>query len=115
MRYVCLVHFDGAKLDAMPEAERQAFNARSFGYDKELEARGHYVLAEALQSPADATLVQVRQGQVSATDGPFIETKEALAGFIVIEARDMNEAVRLAAGIPLAELGTIEVRPVMVF
>ena len=115
MRYVCLVHFDGAKLDAMPEGERKAFDRRSFGYDKELEAKGHYVLAEALEGGENATLVRVRQGQMSATDGPFIETKEQLAGFIVIEARDMNEAVRLAAGIPLAELGTIEVRPVMIF
>lgn len=115
MRYVCLVHFDGTKLDAMPEAARRAFDQRSMGYDRELEARGHFVLAEALQSADQATLVQVREGKMSATDGPFIETKEALAGFIVIEARDMNEAVRLAAGIPLAELGTIEVRPVYNF
>jgi hypothetical protein len=112
MRYVCLVHFDGAKLDAMPEAARREFDRRSLGYDAELEAGGHYVLAEALQGGEHAMLVQTRQGRMSATDGPFIETKEQLAGFIVIEARDMNEAVRLAAGIPLAELGTIEVRPV---
>ena len=59
-----------------------------------------------------AVLVRVRDGQVSATDGPYMETKEAMAGFILIEARDMNEAVRLAAGIPLAEIGTIEVRPI---
>ena len=71
------------------------------------------VHAEALQGPESATSVRVRGGKVSTTDGPFAETKEHLGGFILVEARDLNEALRIAAGIPLARLGaTIEVRPV---
>ena len=69
----------------------------------------------AFQDASSAVLVRVRNGEVSTTDGPFIETKEQMAGFILIEAHDMNEALRLAAGIPMAELGTIEVRPVYQF
>lgn len=112
MRYICLVHFEPALLDLMPADQRETFNHRSADYDKELEARGHYVIAEAIQGGDSAVLVRVRDGKVATTDGPYIETKEQMAGFILIEARDMNEALRLASGIPLAELGTIEVRPV---
>jgi hypothetical protein len=75
-------------------------------------ARGVYIHAEALQSPDAATLVKVRNGQMSMTDGPFSEAKEQMAGFILIEARDMAQAVEIAGGIPMARIGTIEVRPV---
>ena len=112
MRYMCLVHFEPRHLDTMPPAERQAFDRRSMQYDKELEAKGHYVIAEAIQGGDSAVLVRVRDGKMSITDGPYMETKEQMAGFVLIEARDMNEAIRLASGIPLAELGPIEVRPV---
>ena len=112
MRYMCLVHFELSKLDTLSLAERQDIDRRSLGYDDTLRAAGHYVASDAIESGDSAVLVRVRKGQMSTTEGPFIETKEQMAGFILIEARDMNEAVRLAAGIPIAELGTIEVRPV---
>ncbi len=112
MRYMCIVHFEPRHLDDMPAAERKTFDLRSMNYDKELEAKGHYVIAEAIQGGDSAVLVRVRDGKMSTTDGPYMETKEQMAGFVLIEARDMNEAIRLASGIPLAELGTIEVRPV---
>ena len=112
MRYICMVHFEGRLLDEMPPAERQIFNRRSSDYDRELQEKGHYVIAEAIQGGDSAVLVRVRNGRPTTTDGPYIETKEQMAGFILIEARDMNEAIRLASGIPLAELGTIEVRPI---
>jgi hypothetical protein len=112
MRYICLVHADPAAFDAMTTEQRADLDRRSLAYDKDLEARGHYVIAEAIQGSESATLVRVREGKMSATDGPFIETKEQMAGFVLVDARDMNEAVRLAAGIPMAELGTIEVRPI---
>lgn len=115
MRYMCLVHMENGKFGSLPLEARQDIDRRSLAYDEELKQRGHYVASEAVDAPDTAILVQVRRGQMSTTDGPYIETKEAMAGFILIEARDMNEAVRLAAGIPLAELGTIEVRPVFVF
>jgi hypothetical protein len=115
MRYMCLVHCDPAIMKAASQTERQSLDRRSFGYDEQLKAEGHYVISEAIQEGDSAVLVRMRNGQMSTTDGPYIETKEQMAGFILIEARDMNEAVRLAAGIPLAEIGTIEVRPVFEF
>src|SRR5262245_41314161 len=112
MRYMCIVHFEPSRLDTMPAADRKAFDRRSLDYDKELEAKGHYIHAEAIEGGDSAMLVRVRNGKLATTDGPYMETKERMAGFVLIEARDMNEAIRLASGIPLAELGTIEVRPV---
>ncbi|MDB5539318.1 MAG: dehydrogenase [Devosia sp.] len=113
MRYLCLVHFDGnevfGKLDAPGKIQ---LDIDSLGYNEELEASGNLVATQALQSANTAVLVRVREGRVSTTDGPFIETKEQLAGFILIEARDLNEAIRIASGIPLAKLGTIEVRAI---
>mgnify|MGYP003580760080 FL=1 len=77
-----------------------------------MRASGHCVSAEALQPVSSATTVRVRNGKVSVTDGPFAETKECLAGFYLLEARDLNEAIQLASRIPPAEIGSIEVRPV---
>jgi hypothetical protein len=113
MKYLCLVYLDGPKLDALPEPEKRAIDVDSQRYDKELAERGHYITSDALQPPDTAVTVRVRKGQVSTTDGPFAETKEQLGGFILIEARDLNEALRLAADIPLAKHGSIEVRPIM--
>jgi hypothetical protein len=112
MRYLCLVHFEQTVVTTLsPEAGRELDRA-SIGYDRELKDQGHFIASDALQAPDTAVLVKVRNGEISATDGPFSETKEQLGGFILIEARDMNEAIRLAAGIPLAKMGTIEVRPI---
>lgn len=113
MKYACLVYFEGSKLGALSRTESDAVTRESIDYDRELERRGHLILAQALQSPEAAITVRVRSGRVSTTDGPFAETKEQLAGFVLVEARDLNEAVQLAARIPLAELGCIEVRPVL--
>jgi hypothetical protein len=112
MRYICLVHADPERLEALTPEQRASLDSRSLAYDRELAERGHFVIAEAIQEPGSAVLVRTRQGKITHTDGPFIETKEFMAGFILVEARDMNEAVRLAAGIPMAEMGTIEVRPI---
>ena len=113
MKYACLVYFEGSKLDAMARSESDAITRASMDYDRELERRGHMILAQALQSPEAAITVRVRSGKVSTTDGPFAETKEQLAGFVLVEARDLNEAVQLATRIPLAGVGCIEVRPVL--
>lgn len=112
MRYACLIYFDQTALfehQADVETcvrEGQAFNA-------DLTARGHMVISHALAPVAEAMTVSVRDGRMSATDGPFTETKEVLGGFVVIEARDLNEAVQLAGEIPLARKGWVEVRPVL--
>ena len=115
MKYLCLVYFDPALLTTMSAAERAKLDNDSMDYDEALAARGQLIVAEALQPPASARVVQTRGGKLSQTDGPFVETKEQLGGFILVEARDMNEAIRIASGIPLAKLGTIEVRPIYNF
>jgi hypothetical protein len=112
MRYACLIYFDPQKVfNQSPEAE--AVLRDSGTYDAELKASGHMVAAHALKLPEAAMTVQVRDGKMSATDGPFMETKEMLGGLMLIEARDLNEAVRIAAGIPFARLGFVEVRPLV--
>ena len=113
MRYLCQVWFEAKKLDDMEPSEKARIDRDSFNYDKEMERRGRMVLAEALQPVEAARTVRVRNGEVSTTDGPFAETKEQLGGFILIEAKDMEAAIKIAAGIPLARLGAIEVRPIL--
>ncbi len=113
MKYLCLVYFEGAKLAAMSADEKRSLDRNSLAYDKELEGNGNFIAADALQSVEQAATVRVRDNRTLVTDGPFAETREQLGGFILIEARDMNEAIRLAAGIPLARLGSIEVRPIL--
>ncbi|MBB4570306.1 YciI family protein [Rhizobium leucaenae] len=115
MKYLCQVWFDGTKFDAMTQEEKHRLDSDSLGYDRDLMASGQMIHAEALQSPSSAVTVRVRNGETSVTDGPFIETKEYLGGFILIEAKDLNDAIRVAAGIPLAKLGSIEVRPIYSF
>lgn len=109
MRYTCLVHFDPAIM-RQPGFDKAGLDRRSKAYDEELKAGGHFVGWQGLVDADAAVLVRVRDGRMSATDGPYMETKEQMAGFVLLEARDLNEAVRLAAGLPLAEIGTIEVR-----
>ena len=115
MRYLCLVCFDGKEIDNFTAEEWRQMQRDSANYDAELERSGHMVRAEALESIETATTVRMRNGKLSATDGPFAETKEQVAGFILIEAVDLNEAIRIAGGIPLARIGSVEVRPIMDF
>jgi hypothetical protein len=105
MKYLCLVYLDRDNWSATPDDECAQ-------YGKGLRDSGHWVTGSALQPTHTATSVRVRNGQVSVVDGPFAETKEQLAGFYMIEARDLNEAIQLASKIPPAKKGTIEVRPV---
>jgi hypothetical protein len=110
MRYLCLVRWEegGPRLGS---AEEAALIREHLAYDERLRASGALVEAGALQLESSATLVRVRDGKLSATDGPFPETKEHLGGFFVIEAGSREEAVRIAGGIPSARNGWIEVRP----
>ena len=112
MKYLCLVYFDGTVLEKMSEAEKIAFDNESLAYDEELQRSGHFIAAEALESVKSAVTVRMRNGKISTTDGPFTETKEQLGGFILIEAKDLNDAIQVAAKIPLARFGGIEVRPI---
>jgi hypothetical protein len=113
MKYLCLVYFEPGALSALSPDEKAKLDHDSLAYDEELNRTGNYIVANALDRTATARTVRVRRGKVSATDGPFAETKEVLGGFILIEATNMDQAVDLAAGIPLAKLGSIEVRPIL--
>jgi hypothetical protein len=113
MKYLCLVYFEGKAMDALSKSELDALAGESMAYDEELQRSGHYIVAEALQSVQAATTLRVRNSTVSTTDGPFAETKEHLGGFILINARDLNDAILVASKIPMARLGSIEVRPIM--
>lgn len=113
MHYVCLAYFDQDEVLGLQGEELDACIRESGAYDAELIERGHMVLAHALAHTREAITVRVRDGKVSTTDGPFAETREVLGGFIVVEARDLNEAAQIAAGIPLAKRGAIEVRPTL--
>ena len=112
MRYLCLVYYDEKKLAALTQAELDALIEEALAYDDELRKGGHYIASDALQPVSTATTLRVHKSKVSLTDGPFAETKEQLGGFILIEARDLNEALHVASKIPPARLGSIEVRPV---
>lgn len=105
MKYLCLVYLDEKRLDELPEADCVA-------YDTEIRDGGYCLASEALQSVQTATTVRMRNGKLAVTDGPFAETKEQLAGFYMIEARDLNEAIQIASKIPPARVGCIEVRPI---
>lgn len=111
MKYLCLIHINEQTLDALPQAEAAAYRQASLAYVAELERRGQVVAWNALQRVGTATSIRLRNGRMSITDGPFAETKEQLGGFILLEARDMNQAVALMADLPHARLGSVEVRP----
>jgi len=105
MKYLCLVYLDKENWNSCPDAS-------CFAYAQAVGESGHMLAAEPLHPIETATTVRVRNGQVAVTDGPFAETREMLAGFYLLEATDLNEAIRLAAGIPPARYGSVEVRPV---
>ena len=115
MKFLCLVYFESETFAALPLSEKASVGRDSMAYDQELQRSGHYLVAEALDFVSTARTVRVRRGKAEATDGPFAETKEHLGGFILINAANMDEAVDIAAKIPLAKFGSIEVRPVRVF
>ena len=116
MRYLVLI-YDEETANPSPEPPDPAVWAQVMGdynaYSKMLRDRGAYVAGEALQPVTTATTVRVRDGQTMTTDGPFAETKEALGGFYMIEAKDLDEALELGAACPGAKVGSIEVRPVL--
>jgi hypothetical protein len=114
MQFVCLIYFDpNVVFGDSPEAN--AVLAEVGPHGDRHKAAGNVVMSQALVLPNEAITVRVRDGRMSATDGPFAETKEILGGFVLIEARDRDEAVEIAATNPFARLGSVEVRPVVDF
>ena len=112
MKYICLIYNEESRLRAMSKDEYESLAKEHLALDDELEESGHLIASDALRPVQDATTVRLRNGNLSVTDGPFGETKEQLGGFYLIEAESLDRAVAIAAGIPTAHTGTIEVRPI---
>ena len=115
MKYACLIYDEEKKLGSMSQKDSETFMKDYFSFTESIRKSGNYVAGEALQSIGNATSLRFRNGKLSTTDGPFMETNEQLGGFYLIEARDLNEALQIAARIPSVKTGTIEVRPVVDF
>ena len=105
MKYLLLVYGEEEKMQAVDDLHCLAF-------DESIRGSGHCIASEALQPVATATTVRMRNGKASVTDGPFAETKECLAGFYMVEARDLNEAIQIMSRLPPAQIGSVEIRPV---
>jgi len=111
MKYLCLICAEKV-MEQMPEAAAAKHFQEYAEFTEAIRQSGHFLGCNRLLPPAAATTIRVRDGKISATDGPWVETKEQLGGYYVIEARDLNEAIRVAARIPGAALGCVEVRPI---
>jgi hypothetical protein len=112
MKYLCLVYYPEKEIEALSRTEWESLVGECLAYGDDIGNSGHKLAAESLQPVQTATTIRVRNGKVSITDGPFAETKEQLAGFYLLEAKDLNEAIHVASKIPPARLGSIEVRPI---
>ena len=112
MRYLCLIYEDEKLWENASQADMEKTMSAYYAFDDSIKRSGHHRAGEALQPTNTATTVRVRNGKISTTDGPYVETKEQLGGFYLIEARDLNDAIQVAARIPSAQTGAIEVRPI---
>lgn len=113
MKYLCLIYADETLRQSRPKAEADEIYGEYVAFTDSIKKSGHYIGANPLQPTSTATTVRVRDGRVSATDGPFAETKEQLGGYYLVEARGLDDAIQVAARIPSARFGSIEVRPVL--
>jgi hypothetical protein len=111
MKYLCLIYVEDGRLQAQSPQELEACMAEQLDYLAELEAQGHVVAAYSLEPPQAASCLRVREGRLSMTDGPYAETSEQFGGFFIVDARDLNEAIRIASRIPAARFSCVEVRP----
>ena len=115
MKYLCLIYDDESTWGKMPKEQADAMMGEYYAFTEGIKKSGQYVAGDALQPTQTATTVRVRNGKISTTDGPFAETKEQLGGYYLINAKDLNDAIQVASRIPSARVGSIEVRPIMVF
>jgi len=113
MQYLCLIYKDEKEWQKLPPAESAKIMSEFSAFTEAVRKSGHYVGGNALAPTHTATTVRVRQGKLATTDGPFAETKEQLGGYFLLNARDLNEAIQLAARIPGARVGAVEVRPLV--
>jgi hypothetical protein len=110
MKFICMGYADESKLESMPKAELEKLVEECLSYDDELRRGGHYAGGEALQSINNAVTLRHRGGKVEVTDGPFAETKEQIGGILVLEAKDLNQAIALMSKHPGVKLGPFEIR-----
>jgi hypothetical protein len=115
MQYLLMIYRSEAELFKMTDADRQKMSAEYGSYTQSIIHSGHFKAGDGLQPSTTATTVRVRDGKVLTTDGPFAETREQLGGYYLVEAKDLDEAIGLAARIPGAKAGSIEVRPIMIY
>ena len=115
MQYMLLIYDNEKMWPSMDEKERNALMGEYYAFTEEVKKAGKLVAGDALQATNTASTVRVRNGKALTTEGPFAETKEQLGGYYLVEAKDLDEAMALAAKIPSARFGSIEVRPVMKF
>ena len=115
MQYMLLIYDDEAKWGQLSEDERNGIMGEYFAFTTSIRESGNLGAGDALQPTSTATAVRRRNGETLVTDGPFAETKEQLGGYYLIEAKNLDEACMIAAKIPSARIGSVEVRPVMVF
>jgi hypothetical protein len=113
MKFMLIVHHDEAAFEKIEKEKRQQMLAESIELTHQLHAAGQYLSASPLQPAATAVMVRVREGKPLVTDGPFIETREQIAGYFLVNAQDLNEAIRIATRVPGARIGTVEVRPLI--
>lgn len=112
MKYICLGYLDVIQWATFSAGQQNAMIDDCIAYDEELKKNGHWVGGEGLQGPDTATTLRYRNGKVSVTDGPFVETKEILGGLLIIEARDRTHAIQLISNHPGVKMGPWEIRPV---
>jgi hypothetical protein len=112
MKYLCLAYEEEQKLDELSEGDWHALRKETLDYVDALRKSGRLIATQALQSATTGSMVRVRNGQLTVTDGPFAETKEQIGGFFLIEATDLQDAIQVAARWPSARIGSIEVRPI---
>ena len=115
MKYLCLIYENEGAWETIPKEEGDKIMGEYYAFTDDIRKNGQYLGGEALQPTSTATTVRLRKGKIGTTDGPFAETKEQLGGYYLIEAKDLNEAIQVAARIPAARNGSIEVRPIMSF
>jgi hypothetical protein len=111
MKYICLGYIDQARWQNLPEPERNSIMDGCFAYDDELRRGGHFAGGEALDDARNAATLRFRDGAVTVTDGPFTETREQIGGILILEARDLNEAIQLMSRHPGVRIGPFEIRP----
>ncbi len=113
MKFMLIVHHDEAAFEKIEKEKRQQLLAESIELTHQLHAAGQYLSASPLHPAGASVIVRVREGESLVTDGPFIETREQIAGYFLVDAKDLSEAVRIATRVPGARIGTVEVRPLI--